>query len=323
MFRLHLHRADVIRAFSRHPCCPSAAHERPFTLVPSLLVRFGPCNKPGRRVSVTHFLSIYPPTVWIVLLAAGLVIGLLAGLLGVGGGIIAVPVLLDVFNRLGMPDTTAAPLAIGTAQASVLFASVTAVLAHWRGGTIDRALVKAWLPALMVGVATGLSLGPFAPAKVLTGIFAVVAALLGLKMALGNSVVLSRKQPTGAAAQIAPALVGTLAAALGVGGGTLSTPVLSLFSFPIRQAIGAGALFNLIIALPATITFLAQGCGVAGKPADAVGNIVLFCVAALSLPALFVAPAAARWSARVPLVLLRRLFALCLVAIAFRLLLRL
>jgi len=186
---------------------------------------------------VTHLLSIYPPTAWIALLAAGIVINLLAGLLGVGGGIITVPVLLDVFNRLGMPDTTATPLAIGTAQASVLVASVAAVLAHWRGGTIDRALVKAWLPALMVGVATGLPLGLFAPAKILTSIFAVVAALLGLKMAQGNSVVLSRKQPTGAAAQIAPALVGALAAALGVGGDTLSTPVLSLFSFPIRQPL--------------------------------------------------------------------------------------
>ncbi len=134
---------------------------------------------------------------------------------------------------------------------------------------------------------------------------------------------MSRKQPVGAAAQIAPTLVGALAAALGVGGGTLSTPVLSLFSFPIRQAIGAGALFNLVIALPATITFLAQGWGVAGKPADAVGEIALFCVATLSLPALFVAPAAARWSTRAPLVLLRRLFALCLAAIALNLLLKL
>jgi uncharacterized protein len=272
---------------------------------------------------VTYLLSIYPPSAWIVLLAGGIAIGVLAGLLGVGGGIIAVPLLLDVFGRLGLPDATATPLAIGTAQASVLIASITAVLAHWRGGTIDRALVKAWLPALMVGVALGLALGPFAPAKVLTGIFALVAALLGLKMVLGNSLVLSRKLPVGAAAQIAPTLVGALAAALGVGGGTLSTPVLSLFSFSIRQAIGAGALFNLVIALPATVTFLAQGWGVAGKPADAVGEIALFCVATLSLPALFVAPAAARWSARAPLVLLRRLFALCLVAIALNLLLKL
>jgi uncharacterized protein len=288
-----------------------------------LLARLGPCNKPRRRVSLTQLLSIYPPTTWIVLLATGIVIGLLAGLLGVGGGIIAVPVLLDLFNRLGMLDATATPLAIGTAQASVLVASITAVVAHWRGGTIDRALVKAWLPALMVGTAIGLALGPFAPAKVLTGIFAAVAALLGLKMAFGNSLALTRSQPTGLPAQIAPVLVGGLAAALGVGGGTLSTPVLSLFSFPIRQGIGAGALFNLVIALPATITFLAQGWSNSGRPADAVGEVALFCVAALSLPALFVAPVAARWSARVPLVLLRRLFALCLVAIALRLLLRL
>jgi uncharacterized membrane protein YfcA len=274
-------------------------------------------------VWVTHFLSIYPPLAWIALLAAGIVIGLLAGLLGVGGGIIAVPVLLDVFGRLGMADATATPLAIGTAQASVLIASITAVAAHWRGGTIDRTLVKAWLPAVVVGAVTGLAIGPFASARLLTGIFAAVAALLGVKMAMGNSIALSHKQPTGAQAQIAPFLVGGLAAALGVGGGTLSTPVLSLFSFPIRRGIGAGALFNLIIALPATITFLMQGWGVAGKPADAVGDVAMFCVAALSAPALFVAPVAARWSAHAPLVLLRRLFALCLIAIAVRLLIRL
>jgi len=89
-----------------------------------LLARFGPCNKPGRRVSAAGFLSIYPPSAWIVLLAAGIAIGLLAGLLGVGGGIIAVPVLLGVFGRLGMVDATSTPLAIGTAQASVLIASL-------------------------------------------------------------------------------------------------------------------------------------------------------------------------------------------------------
>jgi len=119
-----------------------------------------------------------------------------------------------------------------------------------------------------------------------------------------------------------PALVGLVASAVGVGGGTLSTPVLSLFSFPIGRAIGAGALFNLVISLPATAFFLAHDLGLPGRPADALGDVALFCVATLSLPALFVAPVAARWSARAPVVLLRRLFALCLAAIALRLLLR-
>ena len=152
---------------------------------------------------MAHFLSIYPPMAWIALLVAGILIGLLAGLLGVGGGIIAVPVLLELFGRLGMPDEIATPLAIGTAQASVLIASITAVLAHRRGGTIDRTLVKTWLPALMVGAVIGLAIGPFAPARLLTAVFAIVAALLGLKMAMGDRLRLSNK-PVGMAGALGP-----------------------------------------------------------------------------------------------------------------------
>jgi len=270
-----------------------------------------------------ELLSIYPPGVWLALLATGVLIGILAGLLGVGGGVIAVPVLLDVFAILGLSEASATPLAIGTAQASILAASVTAVHAHWRAGTVDRALVRAWLPALAVGASLGLVLAPLAPTKALTAVFALVVATLAAKMAMGDQFVLTRREPKGAAAQIAPGLVGALAASVAVGGGTLSTPVLALFSFPIRRAIGAGALFNVVIALPATAAFLAMGWDTPGRPADAVGDVALFCVATLSLPALIVAPVAAHWSSRAPVVLLRRLFALCLAAIAVRLLIRL
>jgi uncharacterized membrane protein YfcA len=117
-------------------------------------------------------------------------------------------------------------------------------------------------------------------------------------------------------------LVGALAAALGVGGGTLSTPVLAFFSYPIEKAVGAGALFNVVIAVPATAAFLAIGRHSVGRPVNAVGYVALFCVAALSIPALFVAPVAARWSTRVPVMLLRQSFALCLCAIAVRILMR-
>jgi len=271
---------------------------------------------------MADLVSIYPLAAWVALLATGVVIGLLAGLLGVGGGIVAVPVLLEIFVAIGVPAPAIVPLAVGSAQASILVASITAVVAHWRAGTIDRALVKDWLPALVVGAILGLGLGPFAPAKLLTVLFAIISAGLGVKMALGDRVRLMRQPPRGRAAQLAPALVGALAAALGIGGGTLSTPVLSLFSFPIRRAVGAGAVFNLVIALPATLAFLAMDWQTPGRPADTIGDVSMFCVAALSVPALFVAPMAARWSSRVPVVLLRQAFALCLCAIAVRILLR-
>jgi uncharacterized membrane protein YfcA len=271
---------------------------------------------------VEALLSAYPLAAWAALLATGVLIGLLAGLLGVGGGIVAVPVLLEIFEFIGIADSLSVSLAVGTAQASILIASTTAAAAHWRAGTIDRELVRSWLPALMVGAIVGLALAPLAPSRVLTILFAVVAAALALKMAVGDRLIIGQHQPRGPLSHMPPALVGGLAAAVGVGGGTLSTPVLTLFSFSIKRAIGAGALFNLVIAVPATVAFLAMDRDVPGRPADALGDVALFCVATLSLPALFVAPFAARWSTRAPVALLRRLFALCLAIIAARLILR-
>jgi len=271
---------------------------------------------------VESLLAAYPPAAWAALVATGLLIGLLAGLLGVGGGVVAVPILLEIFEFQGIAEPQAVPLAVGTAQASILIASSTAAAAHWRAGTIDRELVRAWLPALMAGAIVGLAVSPFAPTRVLTTLFAVVAAALALKMALGDRLIIGQTEPRGLLSQVSPAVVGGLAAAVGVGGGTLSTPVLTLFSFSIKRAIGAGALFNLIIAVPATLVFLQMDRNAPGRPADALGDVALFCVATLSLPALFVAPVAARWSAKVPVALLRRLFAFCLAIIAVRLLLR-
>ena len=271
---------------------------------------------------MAELISAYPPGIWLALLATGLVIGVLAGLLGVGGGVIAVPILLEVFEAVGVDGTLSISLAVGTAQATILATSLTAVAAHWRAGTIDWSLVRDWLPALTIGIAVGLILSMYAPTRLLTTVFAVVAAGLALKLAIGDRLVITRTTPRGIVSHAAPVAVGGLAAAVGVGGGTLSTPVLTLFSFPLKRAIGAGALFNLVISLPATIVFLIVDHQTEGRPVDALGDVALFCVAALSLPALFVAPAAAGWSARAPVTVLRRLFALCLAVIAARMVFR-
>jgi uncharacterized membrane protein YfcA len=271
---------------------------------------------------MTELAVAYPPPVWLVLGLTGALIGLLAGLLGVGGGVIAVPVLIEIFDAIGIAPASGVALAVGTAQANILIASLTAASAHWRAGTIDSSLVKAWLPALLAGTALGLWLSAVAPASALTALFAAVALALALKLGTGDLLVISPRLPKGALGHLAPAMVGALASAVGVGGGTLSTPVLSLFAVPIKRAIGAGALFNIVIAAPATAFFFAHDLDAPGRTSDALGDVALGCLAALSLPALFVAPAAARWSARAPVVLLRRLFALCLAVVAARLLLR-
>jgi uncharacterized membrane protein YfcA len=274
-------------------------------------------------MTLQTLLSSYPAGALAILLATGVLIGLLGGLLGIGGGVVAVPVLLEILPAVGVAPAMTFPLAVGTAQASILVASLSAANAHWRGGTIDFALLRNWLPALALGTVAGLAGSFFAPAKLLTAVFAIVAAGLALKMVLGPRFVLAAHPPGGTAAHVTPALIGALSSAVAVGAGTLSTPALSLFSFPIQRAIGAGSVFNIVVALPATLTFLLLGAGMPGRSADTAGSVALIAAAALSLPGLVVAPFAARLSARAPLALLRHLFALCLGAIAVRMLLKL
>jgi uncharacterized protein len=272
---------------------------------------------------VTAVLSAYPPAVWALLLGTSVLIGLLAGRLGVGGGIVAVPVLLDVFSMMGLGEANAVVLAVGTAQASILMASLTAVVAHWRAGTIDGPLVRAWLPALFAGTLLGLALSAFAPAKLLTGLFAGIAAALAVKMASGERLVLARAPLNGLPGHLLPLIVGLCLLPPSASAEERSArPYCRSSPSPIKRAIGAGALFNLVISVPATLFFLTADLATPGRTVDALGDVALFCGAALSLPALFVAPVAARWSARAPVSVLRRLFALCLAAIARRLLLR-
>jgi uncharacterized membrane protein YfcA len=133
---------------------------------------------------VAELISAYPPGIWLILLATGLVIGVLAGLLGVGGGVIAVPILLEVFDALGMAEAPAISLAVGTAQATILATSLTAATAHWRADTIDWSLVRNWTPSLIVGIAVGLILASCAPVNLLTSLFAAAAAGLALKWQL-------------------------------------------------------------------------------------------------------------------------------------------
>jgi uncharacterized membrane protein YfcA len=176
---------------------------------------------------------------------------------------------------------------------------------------------------VLVGGAAGLALGFVVPPGVPVAAFAVVAVALGAVMLCGERVVLGTRLPRGAAAHLPPFLVGLLAAALGIGGGTLSGPVLALFAAPLRSAIGVGAVFNVVVAVPATAVFVLAGLDVAGRPGGSLGYVAPLPLALLALPAMAVAPAAAQLAGRMKVTLLRRLFGLCMAAIAVRLVMRL
>lgn len=265
----------------------------------------------------------YSPGVLAALLLTGICIGILAGLLGIGGGVVAVPVLLEVYTAAGVDLDLSAHLAIGTAQASILLSSISAAATHARVGTVNRELVAAWLPSMLVGTAAGLVLTRYVPAEILMATFAGIALLLGARMLAGDRLVFAHALPRPPLAWVLPGVIGLLAGGLGVGAGTLSSPTLMMVSFPLLRAIGAGAVFNLAVGLLATAGFIAIGLDQPGLPSDSFGYVSLIGTALLSLPAIAIAPPAARLALRVPVPLLRRLFALCLFAIAARLFWRL
>jgi uncharacterized membrane protein YfcA len=251
---------------------------------------------------------------------AGGAIGAVGGLLGIGGGVIAVPVLLEVLAGMGVPAAQRLPGAVGTAHLVVALAAAPALWGHARGGTLDRAILRAWLPLLACGGVAGLVVARSVPPAVALVTFAAVVALLAAQMLAGPRLRIARELPRGAGRVLPPTLVGVLAAALGIGAGTLSGPVLGALGVPLSRAVGAGAAFNLAVAAPAALVAALSAAPQADMPADAVGQVALVAAALLALPAMAVAPLAARLSARLPDAALRALFVATLLLIAARVL---
>jgi uncharacterized membrane protein YfcA len=199
---------------------------------------------------------------WLVplLLLTGAFAGLLAGLLGVGGGIVIVPALYHIFSYLEIDPGVRMHLAVGTSLATIIPTSIRSVRAHHARGGFDRDLFQAWVPGIVIGVLAGTWLANLAEFNVLTLVFATVALLVSIYMAIGNPTwKLADGLPGNPGNSIIAAIIGAISAMMGIGGGTLSVPVLNLFGVPIHRSVGTAAGFGLVIAIPGTLGFIIGG----------------------------------------------------------------
>ena len=221
-------------------------------------------------------LDIQSLLLWLIPLLGmtGVIAGVLAGLLGVGGGIVIVPVLYHVFSYLGIDAEIRMHLAVGTSLATIIATSIRSSLAHQRKGSFDAALFRQWSPGLLVGVLLGTWLANLMNFTVLTVIFAVVALGVSLHMGLGKNVRRTPPMTPGRGlTAISSNLVGLLSAMMGIGGGTLSVPILTWTGIPIHRAVGTAAGFGLVIAIPATIGYMIGGSTAAGLPPLSIGYV--------------------------------------------------
>ena len=219
------------------------------------------------------------------LAAAGAAIGFLAGLFGVGGGAISVPVFFEIFRNLGYPPEVGMPLAVGTSLAVIVPTSISSALAHHRRGTLDKDLLKVWALPVLVGVMLGAAIARFAPPALFQGVFVVVATINAAKLLTGGKGWrLSDSLPDPTTMRLAGGGVGFVSAIMGIGGGAISNLFLTLHGVPIHRAVSTSAGVGVLIAIPGTLGYMLAGFGRTDLPPYSVGCVSLAAFA-LTIPA--------------------------------------
>ncbi len=261
--------------------------------------------------------------VLLALLATGVVAGLLAGLLGVGGGIVIVPVLYFLFQQFGVSPASAMAIATGTSLSTIIPTSISSIRAHYGKGNVDVDLLKRWAPFMLVGVCIGGYLVTTINGEFFSAMFGFIAVLVALNMLLrANAPALFKALPAFPGQAALAGFIGFFSVMIGIGGGTLGVPTLSSFNVAAHRAVGTAAAFGLVIALPGALVM----CLTASTPADAppltFGFINIIGFVAIVPLTVFFAPIGANLGAKLDAVKLKKVFACVLAFTGVRMLLQ-
>jgi len=210
------------------------------------------------------------------MLLTGIVGGVLAGLLGVGGGLVVVPMLDFALGFMDVDPSIRMQIAVATSLATIIPTSISSSRAHHKRNAVDMVLAKRWAPWIFIGSLAGTWVASHVHSHVLSAIFACVACLVALKLILPlDARAVARNVPAGPAIYPAPTLIGFISTLMGIGGGSLSVPILTFFGEPIHRAVGTSALFGLLIAIPGTLGFMITGHGNPHLPFGSIGFVNL------------------------------------------------
>ncbi|MBB5688633.1 putative membrane protein YfcA [Roseomonas alkaliterrae] len=262
--------------------------------------------------------------IWLLALAAamaatGLVSGTLAGLLGVGGGIVIVPLLFNVFPLFGIPESIQMKVAVATSLATIIPTSIQSARKHFATGTMDVPLLRSIWPSMLAGVMLGTFLAVYVRGEGLTAVFAMVALLVALNMGFtGVDFKITERVPEGPPRQALGIGIGSVSAMMGIGGGTLGVPILSMCGHPIRAAVATASAFGLIISIPATIGFIWGGWGDPLRPPFSLGYVNLIGFALIAPTSILATPWGVKLAHSIPPLWLKRAFAVFLAVTSLR-----
>ena len=232
----------------------------------------------------------------VAVMAAGVVTGLLAGLFGIGGGAVIVPVLFEVFRLLGVPEEVRMQLCVGTSLAIIVPTTVRSYRAHRAKGLVVQAVMRSWTVPAVIGVAAGSVTAAFAPAQVFKLAFVVIAGIIAAKLLAGRETwVLGRSLPGRAGMTGCGFLVGLASSLMGISGGSLSNMILTLYGTPIHRAVATSAGLGVPITVAGAIGYMLAGLPhQAEMPPLSIGFVSFIGFAVMAPISSFTAPYGAR-----------------------------
>ena len=256
-------------------------------------------------------------TLLAAVLAAGLAGGLIAGLFGVGGGTVIVPALFYAFEVLGLGGQANLHVAIGTSLLSIVATSWRSLAAHRGHGAVDEQVLKTWTPWIGAGALVGAAVAGLTSMEGLAIVYAVCLILIAAQMGLlPERYTLVKDLPSGWARRGLGGGIGLLSAMMGIGGGSFGGMLMSLCGRPIHQAVATASGFGVAIGSAATLGFIVFGWDATGRPPLSVGYVNVPAAVLMGLLTTLVAPYGARLAHRMNRTVLRRSFALYLLATA-------
>ncbi|MDX2483742.1 MAG: sulfite exporter TauE/SafE family protein [Pseudodonghicola sp.] len=257
----------------------------------------------------------------VMLMVIGGFAGVLAGLLGVGGGIVLVPSFFYAFQTLGYGGPQLMQMCLATSLATIIVTSVRSVLSHNKKGAVVWPILRSWGPGIAMGAVLGVLVVASLRSSVLQGLFGVIGIVIGLYLGFGKSEWrLGEEMPKGIRRAVVSPIVGFLSVLMGIGGGSFGVPLMSLYNIPIHRAVATAAGFGVIIAVPSVTGFMLLNIDPANRPPFSVG--------AVNLPAFFVVIAmtltTAPWGVKLAHAMdpkpLKRIFAVFLTLVALNML---
>jgi uncharacterized membrane protein YfcA len=257
---------------------------------------------------------------WLVYLALGAAVGFLAGLLGIGGGAVVVPMLVFVFSAQGLPAEHILHIALGTAMATIMFTSLSSMRAHHAHGAVDWRIARAMAPGILTGSFCAALLAGFIPTRPLAVMFTLLVFYAATQILLDLRPRSTRELPGFAGLFGAAAAIGGISSLMAAGGAFLCIPFLAWCSVPLRRAIGTAAAVGLPIAAAGTAGYMVQGLRAQELPPGSLGYVYLPALVLVAAASMLAAPWGARVAHRLPVKRLRIVFALVLYAVAVRML---